>query len=352
MGVVSAIDFLKKPNQYPIPSVCVIAGDEAFLRLQVFKQLRAVVLSDQDADFSLTRFEGAEATFKDVLLETATTTLFGSGRRLVVVEQAEAFVSQNKEKLERYVDKPSQAGVLTLQMTAFASNLRLYKKVAEKGLIIECKALPQKTIPTWLQDWVVNNCQASLTREGAEILVELVGDDLGVLDQEARRLSLLASEGKIDVNLIKEQVGTWRQRTVWNLVDAALDGQTAQALKQLDQLIAAGEAPIAILAQISASLRRLAAVNQIFFEAKENPKVPRPTVSSAMTQVGVNSHFATKTGNQLKKLGSKRGRYLIQTLLNADLDLKGGSRVAPRLVLERFIVQISTPQMQPYETLR
>ena len=277
MGVVSALSFLKKPDQFPIPSVCVIAGDEAFLRLQVFKQIRAVVLSDQDADFSLSRFEGAEAAFKDVLIETATTALFGSGRRLVVVEQAESFVSQNKEKLEKYVDAPSKAGVLTLQMTAFANNLRLYKKIAEKGLIIECKSLPTKTIPTWLQEWVANNCQATLTRDGAEVLVELVGDDLGVLDQEARRLSLLSNEGKIDVNLIKEQVGTWRQRTVWSLVDAALDGKTSQALKQLDQLIATGEAPIAILAQISASLRKLAAVNQIFFEARENPKTPRPT---------------------------------------------------------------------------
>ena len=352
MGAVSALDFLKTPERYPVQSVCVIAGDEAFLRSVVFKKIRATVLSDQDADFCLSRFDGNETSYRDVVRETAMTALFGSGRRLVVVEQAESFLSQNKEKLETYVDEPNQAGVLVLQVVSFPSNLRLYKKVAEKGLIIDCKALPRRSIPAWLQNWVAQNSQATLTREGADILVDLVGDDLGVLDQEARRLSLLANNGAIDVNLIRDHVGTWRQRKVWDLVDAALDGKTAEAMRQLDKLIEAGEAPIAILAQMSATIRKLAAACELFYEAGKNPDVPRPTINSVLDQVGVKDFVKVKTSEQLKKLGSRRGRYLIQTLLNADLDLKGGSRTAPRLVLERFIVQISAPQMHPFETIR
>ena len=352
MGVVSALDFLKTPEKYPIPPVCVIAGDEAFLRLVVFKKIRATILCDQDADFCLSRFEGNETSFRDVVRETAMTALFGSGRRLVVVEQAESFLSQNKEKLESYVDEPSQAGVLTLQVVSFPSNLRIYKKIAEKGLIVDCKALSRRAIPAWLQDWVVQNCQATLTSEGADILVDLVGDDLGVLDQEVRRLSLLADNGAIDVNLIRNNVGTWRQRKVWDLVDAALDGKTSEAMRQLDKLIDGGEAPIAILAQMSATLRKLAAACEIFYEAGKNPDVPRPTISAVLDQVGVREFVKEKTTEQLKKLGSKRGRYLIQTLLNADLDLKGGSRTEPRVVLERFIIQISAPQMRSFETIR
>ena len=354
MGVVSALDYLKQPQKFTIPSVCVIAGDEAFLRSVVFKQIRATLLSDQDADFSLSRFEGAEVTFKDVVRETAMTALFGSGRRLVVVEQADPFFSQNKEKLESYLDAPNQAGVLTLQLTSFPSTLRFYKKVSEKGLVIECKALPKKNIPAWLQEWAARNCQATLTREGAEVLVDLVGDDLGVLDQEVRRLSLLADKGDVNVNLIRDQVGTWRQRKVWDLVDAALGGQTAEAMRLLDKLIAAGEAPIAILAQMSASLRKLSAACEVFFEAGKNPDLPRPTFASALEQAGVpnSGYIKEKSIEQLKKLGSRRGRFLIQTLLNVDLDLKGGSRTAPRMVLERFIVQISAPQLHSYEILR
>ncbi len=103
MGVVSALDFLKPPKQYQIPSVCVIVGDEAFLRLAVFKKIRATVLSGQDADFCLSRFEGNETSYRDVVRETAMTALFGSGQRLVVVELAGSFLSQSMEKLEPVV---------------------------------------------------------------------------------------------------------------------------------------------------------------------------------------------------------------------------------------------------------
>lgn len=352
MGVVAALDFIKKPDKFPIPPVCTIAGDEMFLRQVVFNKLRSIVLRDQDADFCLSRFEGSEVAFKDVLRETALIALFGAGKRLVVVDQAETFLSQNKEKLESYLDEPNQAGILVLQLSSFPSNLRIYKKIADKGLIVDCKSLSRRDIVSWLQEWAPENCQATLSRESAEALVELVGDDLGVLDQETRRLSLLATGGKIDVPLIKDQSGSWRQRKVWDLVDAMLDGNTADALRQLDKLITAGEAPIAILAQMAATLRKLAAASEIFLENEAEPNAPRVSINSVLDQVGVRTFFKAKTSEQLKKLGSRRGKFLIQNLLNADLDLKGGSRSDPKLTLERFIVRFSCPQMRPFDSLR
>lgn len=352
MGVVAALDFLQKPESYPIPPVCAVAGDEAFLRQVVFQKIRSLVLSEQDADFCLSRFEGAEVSFADVLRETAMIALFGSGKRLVVVDQAEPFISQFKDKIEDYLEEPNKAGILLLNLTTFPSNLRLYKKISEKGIVFNCKALSHSSIPTWLINWAKKNCQATLDRESAETLVDLVGDDLGVLDQETRRLALLAPGGKITRTLVQEQVGSWRQRKVWDLIDVALDGNTAEALRQLDKLVTAGEAPIAILAQMAATLRKLAAACQIFLEAENTPGKPRPSLPSVMEQVGVRSFVKEKTIGQLKKLGSKRGKNLIQNLLLADLDLKGGSRSDPRLTLERFIVLISNPQMRPHETLR
>ncbi|MCL6503370.1 MAG: hypothetical protein K6T86_11835, partial [Pirellulales bacterium] len=43
----------------------------------------------------------------------------------------------------------------------------------------------------------------------------------------------------------------------------------------------------------------------------------------------------------LRLLGRERGRELARWLLQAELDLKGSSRLPPPLVLERLIVRIS-----------
>ena len=350
MGVVQAIDFLAKPDKYELAPFCVVAGEEAFLRREVVKIARRKILGDGDADYSLVTCDGTTATFVDVLRDVSTVVLFGAGKRLVVVEQAEAFLSQYRDKLEDYVSNPSVAGSLFLVLNSFPSNTRLYKKVAEKGVIFDCKTLSSKVIAPWLIEWSKRSRNAVLNRESAELLVELIGDDLGILDQEVQKLALLSGDDSIGVNLVQENVGSQRQRKVWDLVDAALDGRTAEALRQLNALLNAGEAPIAILAQMSATLRKLAAAAQLFLEA--DPSKPPMTVYAALDAVGVKPFVRQKTGDQLKKLGSRRAKSLEQSLLQADLDMKGGSRSDPRLILERFIVRISHPQMRPFESLR
>lgn len=351
MGIVTALELLQKPDNFQIPPFCVVFGEEAFLRSKALRRLRSLVLSDDDGEFSLTRFDGATVPYSDILRETSTMPMFGSGRRLVLIEQADPFLSQNKELLETYLDEPSKASVLVLQLNSFPSNLRLYKKAATKGLLIDCKPLARKDIAPWLTSWAAKENKVSLSKDAAAVLVELIGDDLGALDQETRRLALLLPPaGKIDVKFVQEKAGVWRQKKVWDLVDAALDGRTAEALSQLDNLINAGEVPIAILAQMAASLRKLSAVTQLFLEASATGTTL--TIDVALERVGVRPFLKAKMAEQLKKLGSKRGQKLSVALLQTDFDLKGGSRSDPRQVLERFIVAISSPEMRAADTLQ
>lgn len=353
MAVVAALDFLQKPEKYPISPVCVVFGDETFLRTEVFRVLRSTLLPGEDADFSLTRYDGATTTFIEAIREASTPAMFGaSGKRLVQIDPADAFISQYRDRLEDYLDDPSKAGVLLLQPTSFPSNLRLYKKASAKGLVVDCKAIPQKKIPSWLKSWAPKKCGASISAEAAETLVELVGDDLGALDQETRRLALLVSPPKneIDVALIREQVGAWRQKKVWDMIDAALAGDAAEAFRQLDRLTTAGEQPIAILAQSAATLRKLAAATQLYIDA-EKSGLP-PYIPTILDKVGVKPFFRAKYADQMKKLGRRRGEKLAALLLQADLDLKGASRSDPRLILERFLAQISHPAMRSFSVLR
>ncbi len=351
MGIVTALDFLQKSDDFQIPPFCVVFGEENFLRSETLRRLRSLVLSDGDGDFSYTRFDGTSVSYTDVLRATSTLALFGAGRRLVVVEQADTFLSPNRESLESYINEPSKASVLVLQLNSFPSNLRLYKLANASGLLIDCKQPARKDVVSWLIPWASNKCRVSLSREAAETLVELVGDDLGALDQETRRLSLLLpASGKIDVRFIQENVGSWRQKKVWDLVDAALEGRTAEALRQFDKLVDAGEAPIMILAQMAASLRILSAATQLFLEASASGE--KLSINAALEKVGVRSFLKDKTAEQLKKLGSSRGCRLSQMLVQTDFDLKGGSRSDPRHTLERFIVSISNPEMRTVNSLR
>src|SRR5262245_10658221 len=93
---VDAMDFLAKPKSYPAAAVCVLFGDESFLKRQALGMLKEQVLSGEDADFSVTTFAGDDVVMRDVADALAERALFGGGQHLVVVEGADDFVSKHR----------------------------------------------------------------------------------------------------------------------------------------------------------------------------------------------------------------------------------------------------------------
>jgi DNA polymerase-3 subunit delta len=130
------------------------------------------------------------------------------------------------------------------------------------------------------------------------------------------------------------------------MLDAALAGNSAVALVQLDRLLVGGEVPIALLAQIAASLRRLAAAARIVGQAEASGR--SISLRGALQEAGVKPFLLGKIEPQLRMLGRARALDLYRWLLEADLALKGesSSPVRSRLVLEQLIVRLSAAPSQ------
>lgn len=330
-------------DRFPPAPVCVVFGDESFLKRQAIVRLRDAVLGGNEGDFSLSTFQGPSTELADILEELATLAMFGS-RRLVIVEEADDFVSRFRSELEDYVARPKAAAVLLLDVKSWPANTRLFKAVAAAGLQIECSAPPAAKLARWLVAWAKKVHKAKLALPVAEQLSEMVGPELGLLDQELAKLALSAgADGQITSAMLEKLVGSWRAKTAWEMLDAAMDGNTAAALTQVDRLIIAGEHPVAILAQISASLRRLAAATRIVLAAETSGK--RVSVRDALERCGVKPFVLEKSQRQLRRLGRHRGGRLYRWLLEADMQLKGDSALPPRAVLERLLVRISASAM-------
>src|SRR5262245_13267726 len=110
-GTMHAFDYLDDATASPCPPVCVLFGDEDFLKRLVKQRLRTRVLGE-DADIPFTTFDGEKVEWRDVADEIATVSLFGGSKRLAIVQDADDFVSANRSMLEAYVEKPHRTGVL------------------------------------------------------------------------------------------------------------------------------------------------------------------------------------------------------------------------------------------------
>ena len=91
-------------------------------------------------------------------------------------------------------------------------------------------------------------------------MLDLVGPELGLLDTELAKLVLFLEKGQpIKADLVRDIVGGWRTKSVWDLMDAAADGRAGEAIAELDKLLAMGEVPQALVRPdrlVAAPLRR------------------------------------------------------------------------------------------------
>lgn len=342
-GVASAVDYLAAPDKHPPGPICAVAGDEAFLKREVLAAIRDQVLDDDEGEFSLTTFTGRDVQLRDVLDALATTTLFGSGRRLVIIDEADTFVTEHRGELETYVERPFAGGVLVLEVKTWPSTTRLARAVAASGLTIECKSLQESQVKRWLTQRATAKYQVRLDAGAADALLELLPPELGILAQELEKLSLLAStEKRIDAALVTQNVGGWRTRTTWDMVDAVADGRASDALEQLHRLISSGEKPQGLFPQMSHSLRQLAAATRILESAEAAGS--RMTLHAALQQAGVPPFKLAAAERQLRQIGRDRARQLTGWLLAADLAMKGynSADARARLEIERLIIRLST----------
>jgi DNA polymerase-3 subunit delta len=325
--------FLERAGRNKPQPVYVLTGDEDFLKRQVVMALRAVILSGQAEDFGLSTYGGDKAEFATVRSELETLP-FLSARRLVVIDKADSFVSQNRAALEKYVSQPSATGVLVLDVKSLPATTRLAKLVPGPG-IIDCKAPASYRLPQWCVGWAASQHRKNLPLPAARLLVDLIGTDMGQLDQELAKLATyVANAPAIDTKDVDQLVGNSRTESTFKIFDALADGKAAEALAILDRLFEQGDEPLRILGGFSMQLRRLAQAARLCQRGQ--------SVGAALEEVGIPPFARASCERQLRHLGRRRTDQLYAWLLETDLGLKGGSQLPPRILLERLLVRLSS----------
>ncbi|MBV8382021.1 MAG: DNA polymerase III subunit delta [Planctomycetaceae bacterium] len=331
-----AIEFLRDPAKVPVKPVYAVFGDDPFLRRESLETIGRVGLQGEADAPAVARFAGEHAGLADVLDEVRTLPFFSS-RRVAIVESADPFVTAHRKELEAYVEHPSASGVLVLSVKTWPANTRLAKLVDKMGLAIDCKGPNERELVPWLTQLALSRTGAPLDDDAARLLLELVGPETGLLVAEIEKLAVfVGTRARIRRDDVAKMVGAGRIETIWKVLDAATTGRGDVALEHLDHLIAAGEYPVGLLAAMSASLLKVHHAGRL--------RRARMKLEDACREAGIPFVAVEKTQRQHAHLGPKRVDQLPELLLQADLDLKGSTKLEPRAVLERLLVRLSGPR--------
>jgi len=344
-------------SRIPISSVVVLFGDDRFLQLEVQRHLITTWIGSDEADFAVTRIDGEIAQWPDVADALATGSLFSAeGRRIVAVDNAQEFVKNHRAALEDLVSNPSKTNTLILPVDSWPSNTRLYKMVENSGLQIDCgpptsargksKQVDEPRIASWLIDRARNNYSVELSPSAADLLIELSTCSFGLFDQNLAKLACCPTDGKpVTPSQIAEWIGGWKINSVWQAVDAAVDGDAKKAFSLLDGLLRSGEHPLALFGQISWSLRRYAEALEIYDRRQREGQ--RPRIQDCLSPAGFRPWGGElqQAESRIKRLGARRARRLLRLLLDTDLALKGSHshEARGRFALERLLAIVAAP---------
>jgi DNA polymerase III subunit delta len=181
--------------------------------------------------------------------------------------------------------------------------------------------------------WSAAQYGKELSKSAAELLVELVGPEMGILDQELAKLAAyVGDKAKIENEDVDCLVGRCREQNTWKIFEAISRGQAAEALAVIDELLEQGEDPLGVLAPIGWQLRGLAKAGRLSQQG-----VPLP---QAIARAGFKFKMH-EVEQQMRHLGRRRLNRLYEWLLETDSGLKGGSQLPKRTILERLVVQLA-----------
>jgi DNA polymerase-3 subunit delta len=327
-----SLTFLERSSQQEPQPIYVLHGDEDFLKRQVLRALRTVLLGSEDEAFGLSTHAGDKATLAAVHNELETVP-FLSPRRLVIVESADPFVTRHRAALEKYAGQPLTTGVLVLDVRTWPANTKLAKLIPADATIT-CKAPPAYKLPEWCVQWADGQHGKQLAAPAARLLVDLIGPDMGQLDQELTKLSIyIGTASRIETADVDKLVGSSRAENTWKIFDAIATGRPEEALAILDRALDQGEEPLRLLGAFSMQLRRLAQVARLSQQGH--------SLASAMARIGIPPFAQKGCEQQLRHLGRRRTTRLYDWLLEVDLGLKGSSQLPPRTLLERLVIRLA-----------
>jgi DNA polymerase III delta subunit len=212
--------------------VYALVGSDAFLQLQKL----AEILRLMPADVQRVDVEGERAELAEVLDELRSFAMFG-GAKLVVVRDADDFISRFRTQLEDYCAAPSDSGTLVLRLTSLPKGQRIYKAIDRLGGVEACD--PPKDIARWAAERAKSAHGITLAPDAARMLAELIGDDLGRIDSELAKLAIDAEGSKAPVTLEQVTAGITfqREQEMWDLGNALAAGDAHEALRRWRHMI-------------------------------------------------------------------------------------------------------------------
>ncbi|SPJ14139.1 DNA polymerase III, delta subunit [Syntrophobacter sp. SbD2] len=332
-----AEDFLKALDAGKIDPVYLFVGGSAFLMEQAWKKLLSSLLPQRGKNFNGERVRAKETEAGNVIERMATTPMFG-GRRLIMVDNVEAWGKGDRAAMEAFVQRIPRSACLVMTALDRKNVEALAKAVETKGKVVQFRSPGDKEALRWL----IERCTQLgkiLSHRAAFLLVEMVGSDMHALASELDKICTFVGErDRIETEDILETASSQRSFSAFDMLDHLKAQQADKALRSLRSLILSGEIPLKILSTLAWQIR-------IVWQVKDGL---RQGISEAELAARLKSHpFVIKKAREQAVRFSDADLYrVIEAIAKTDIAIKS-TGTPPELLLEELVLDLCMDGKKP-----
>lgn len=236
-------------------------GDEPYLVNQAVQYLKVCALHGGAADFNFSTYYAQDADLGSVRDEVETLPMMSS-RRVVILKEVQDLSDKDWEILDPLFQSPVDSTVFILVGSKIDKRRRFFKVLLDQAMNVEFKKPFENQIPGWIR----HICKAhglEISDEALQLLHRLVGSQLTEIESEVKKLADFVGEKKeVQLEDVAQCVSKKREESVFDLAEKIGDGDRAQALMMLVNLLDHGQSETGIVALVARHMRLLIMVKQ------------------------------------------------------------------------------------------
>ena len=312
------------------PVYLIVGGD----RPKIQRAIRR--LRDRIGDESTELLSAVEAAGEDAVAACNSPGLFGSGGRLVVVSDVDRWKAADVKAVADYLAAPAPDTVLALVGEETKKGSALAKACAKAGEILVYDIAKRR-----LAEWVAKQFADRGVESDAEacrLLIEIVGEDPEELATEVDKLATWADGERIGTHEVEQLASGCAEIPGYELTDAWGRRDIRAALAACQTLLERSPDPVsrtvpALVGLLVGHVGRVRSVQSLVEDGLSAREIA--------AQLKRHPFYVEKLVAQARNYGVDELRDAVVRLAALDHAVKGGSRLAPDLELERALIAIT-----------
>jgi DNA polymerase-3 subunit delta len=244
--------------QKGIAPVYLVSGEENLLVQEACDAIRAACRAAGCSEREILEVDG-RFNWNNLLAAGAEMSLFAERKLIELKIPSGKPGTEGSKGLIAYLGGPPSDNVLLVvagKIDRQSTNSKWFKALDKAGAIIQVWPVDARELPRWLQQRIQAAGMQADT-DALQMLCDKVEGNLLAAVQEVEKLKLLCPDGRITPEAVVESVADNARYNLFALVDQALTGNAANALKMLQGLRSEGTEAAVVLWALAREIRLL-----------------------------------------------------------------------------------------------